>query len=311
MRWQRIRARVLWSTVTSIVIAAGVSEVIALRHERRARELEPCANRLREFWFALICYRDTPPGSGSFPPGTVPGEGIPPERRLSWVTLVYHAFDESQNVNFLFDWPAPWDSEANRAPKILSRDDGGKESVLSLPYLLPYRVMLCPESPAYEKVMRDAKHRRKDFPADIHYVGIAGIGRDSPTLPKGHPRAGVFGYDRQTRMEDIKDGDAETMMLAETSLSNGPWIAGGPTTVRGLDTDHKPYLGEKRQFGGYHPDGAMVLFVDGSVRFVRDSVAPSAFEALSTIAGGEHSSSTLDRAELALPAWNGRRSSPE
>jgi len=57
--------------------------------------------------------------------------------------------------------------------------------------------------------------------------------------------------------------------------------------VRGLDPANQPYLGKGRQFGGSHPGGAMVLFVDGSVHFIRDSIDPRAFEALSTIAGGE------------------------
>ena len=246
----------------------------------------------------------TRPTSVRLPPGTVPAAGIPHEKRLSWVTLVYHFFDESQNVNFVFDKTAPWDSEANRIPKFLSRDDAGRESVVSLAYLPAYLVLLCPESPAYPKFEDASDDFRAKTPAEIHYVGIAGVGRESPTLPKEHPKAGVFGYDRQTRMEDIKDGAADTMMVAETALAIGPWIAGGPATVRGLDPDRKPYAGKGRQFGGNHSGGTMVLFVDGSVRFVRDSIAPSVFEALSTIAGGEHTLSTVESGELVLPARN-------
>jgi hypothetical protein len=107
-------------------------------------------------------------------------------------------------------------------------------------------------------------------------------------LPKGHPRAGVFGYDRQTGLADIIDGAAFTMVVAESGRAKGPWLAGGPATVRGLDPADLPYIGPGCQFGGLHePSGLHVALADGSVRFIRDTINPKVFEALSTIAGGE------------------------
>lgn len=88
-------------------------------------------------------------------------------------------------------------------------------------------------------------------------------------------------------IEDIKDGTSTTMLLAETVSIRGPWTAGGPGTVRGLDPSQQPYIGAKRQFGGAHRGGAMVAFADGSVRFLSGSIDSKVFEALSTIAGGE------------------------
>jgi prepilin-type processing-associated H-X9-DG protein len=128
-----------------------------------------------------------------------------------------------------------------------------------------------------------------------HYVGISGVGLDSPTLPKGHPRAGVFGYDRRTSVSDIKDGLSSTMMLAETAVNIGPWTAGGPTTMRALDPVRKPYIGPGRPFGGNHRGGLNVAFADGSVRFLRETIDPKVFEALSTVAGGEPLPAGWDR----------------
>ena len=129
-------------------------------------------------------------------------------------------------------------------------------------------------------------------PVPTPYIGIAGVGIDAPSLPKSNTRSGVFGYDRQTTLADIKDGPATSMMIAESGRMNGPWLQGGPATVRGLDTANMPYIGFGRQFGGRHPACVLIAFADGSVRAVDERINPRVFEALSTIAGGE-----------SLPAW--------
>jgi hypothetical protein len=119
------------------------------------------------------------------------------------------------------------------------------------------------------------------------YIGIAGVGTDAPFLPKGHPRSGVFGYERRTALSEITDGAGFTMIVAESARVRDSWLAGGPATVRGLDTAELPYIGIGRQFGGLHPNGVLAAFADGSVHFIRDTTNPKVVEALSTIAGGE------------------------
>jgi prepilin-type processing-associated H-X9-DG protein len=77
------------------------------------------------------------------------------------------------------------------------------------------------------------------------------------------------------------------MLIVETNVAIGMWTEGGPATIRGLDPAKQPYIGKGRQFGGSHPEGVQVLFVDGSVHVIRDSIEPRVFEAMATIAGGE------------------------
>jgi hypothetical protein len=124
-------------------------------------------------------------------------------------------------------------------------------------------------------------------PNSAIFVGIAGLGVDAPKLPQGDPRAGVFGDNRVVTLADIADGLSQTMMVADSTLKSGPWFAGGRNTVRGLDPTLQPYIGPGRQFGGIHGQGSLVLMADGSVKYVKDSVAPIVLEAMSTMAGGE------------------------
>jgi prepilin-type processing-associated H-X9-DG protein len=163
---------------------------------------------------------------------------------------LYHSIDQSQ----------PWDGPANS------------------PWAgLPVGILRCPST---TRVAEPA-------PQPTTTIGIAGLGIDSPSVPTTDPRAGIFGYDRQTTLADIKDGAANTMLLAETSRGIGCWLQVGPATVRGLDPANKPYIGPGRQFGGLHDGTAVVAMADGSVRVLGESIDPKVFEALSTIAGSE------------------------
>lgn len=190
------------------------------------------------------------------------------------------AFDFlTQGLQLMIDSMRPWDWPANLRPLFRHTSTTGDPP----PYTTSARdcgdFLQCPSRRV---------NAPPNAPAPAGYVGISGLGIDAAALPPGHPRAGVFGYDRATRLDDIKDGASATMLLAETVLVGGPWTAGGPATIRGLDPSHQPNIGPRRQFGGAHRGGAMVAFADGSVRFLRESIEPEVFEALSTVAGGEH-----------------------
>jgi hypothetical protein len=129
-----------------------------------------------------------------------------------------------------------------------------------------------------------------------HFVGIAGIGLDSPMLPNNAanlPKLGVFGYDRATALKEITDGPANTIaVIMVPSASQGPWIAGGGSTVRGVAADGNPL----EQFllpSIFNPKtkskerGTYAIMADGKVRFIPASMPAATFLALCTIAGGE------------------------
>jgi prepilin-type processing-associated H-X9-DG protein len=222
-----------------------------VRWAREGARRAQCVSNLKQIGVAIHIYQEK---NGCFPIGTIANPDLPLERRLGWNYLTPSCY-------------------ANYAPLT----PGELRLAVDDPALLPIRsdppgLVLCPTL------------QNKD---SANYVGIAGLGPDSPSLPKNHPRAGFFGDDRVVSSADLLDGSANTMMIVESSRPAGPWFAGGRATVRGLDPAHQPYIGIGRQFGGIHPGGVNVLMADGSIHFVKDSVDPKVFEAMSTIAGGE------------------------
>jgi Protein of unknown function (DUF1559) len=254
-----------WSIRRMMLVIAGVAVLLGgyVGWERiyPARDgctrTNQCASNLRNVILATLGHVDA---KGQFPTATGPDASLPPESRLSWYAAITPDLDEA-GLYQRIDKSGPWDSLANAS--IAGKRIG---------------VLTCPDAPGAP-------------PGGLiptPFIGIAGLGADAPSLPMGHPRAGVFGYDRQTTLADITDGTAFTMVIAESGRMTGSWLSGGPATVRGLDTTEQPYIGPGRQFGGLHPGtGAWVAYADGSVHFIRDSSDPRIFEALSTIAGGE------------------------
>lgn len=129
-----------------------------------------------------------------------------------------------------------------------------------------------------------------------HFVGMGGVGPEAPRLPKDHPKAGIFGYDRKTALADVRDGVSTTIMMIQVRDVFGPWIQGGGATVRAAQS--QPYIGATSGFGSPGDTGVMTIFADGSVRFLSKDIDPKVFEALCTINGSE----TIDLSKLAQPA---------
>jgi prepilin-type processing-associated H-X9-DG protein len=261
-----------------VLIGAGLL-FTAVNKLREADRRAQCNNNLMIIGSSFRNYLES---NGCFPPGTVPNKVLPPEKRLSWMVETYPYIEA---VWFRFDRDKAWDAEENLVPNVTNKTRGTpKERIREK--VGECRLFRCPGNPNKAEPGR---------PGLSHYVGIAGVGKNAAELSLRtadesaiRRDVGFFGYDRTIKPEDIKDGLATTLAVAETRADNGPWTAGGPSTVRNLDPQNLPYLRSEGQFGGiHHAGGAMVLFVDGSTRFIRESISPEVFEALATIAGGE------------------------
>src|SRR5262245_13404432 len=155
---------------------------------REAANRARCQDHLRQVgWFAMWSYTDRelafPKGiddpkrllslpadanvdlNRTFPPGTIANPVLPPEQRLSWMLLLV-PYVGSENVQKEFDLGQGWSAEANH------------QGICNL--IRPY---VCPSQ--YQPVPPDT-------PNVTNYIGMAGIGRDAPTLMQSDPRAGFL-----------------------------------------------------------------------------------------------------------------------
>lgn len=253
----------------AVVVAGGL--VTWIVRGRALQDRVYCQDHLRELAqfgaaFAAAQAKKEPVPVDAVPPGTVVLPGVPPESRLSWVVPLLPGFNQKRQdtsaVLAAIDAGKPWEAGANQA---------AARAVL--------RALACPANvPAVPP----------GEPAPTMYVGVAGLGADAATLPLGPPvppRAGSFRYDTPTPFAAFADGTSYTLLFLETNRDPGPWLRGGPGTVRGL-LDAPPLLGMGSQFGGNHGGGANAAMADGGVRLFTERTAPAVLRALATIAGG-------------------------
>lgn len=226
----------------------------AVQQAREAARRSQSKNNMKQIGLALHNYHDVYNG---FPAGTHQNDKLKAEKRLSWQADILPFIDQAPLFQQI-DFKKAWDDETN--DRIAQT---------------PIAVLLHPSIPVHT----DGKY------AVTHYVGIAGLGKDAPLLPVTDKRAGVFGYNRITRIQNITDGTSNTIAVAEAGKDFGPWSAGGPSTIRAFTK--KPYIKGPDGIGGYTVGGVHVLLTDGSVRFVSENIDPTVLEALTTIAGGE------------------------
>jgi prepilin-type processing-associated H-X9-DG protein len=263
------------SVVVIVLLICGGLLTMWISRVRECAMRQECKSNLRLIGMGLNNYAVF---HVTFPRGTVANEALDPEKRLSWYLEAWGYVGDGQ-IELLLDKTKAWDCEENLS--VMGRGTGEEKA-----FTLNLRDYRCPAN---------SSPMDPHLPSPTHYVGISGVGLSAAIRPDGYPQIGVFGYDRATRILEITRGTSTVMMVCETACDTGPWTAGGPPTVRGLDTDSAPYLGLNGQFSGMHrypfgwilssPYATNVLFVDGSVRSFTDSLDPRLFEAMATIAG--------------------------
>jgi prepilin-type processing-associated H-X9-DG protein len=279
--------------IATATLALGLIALAVMQLWRVSGRVE-CANNLGQIGLAVQAYHND--NERLYPRGTFGPADLAPEQRLSFHAgiLTYLQQRPGTNVNYrqvfsTLDFKQAWDADVHKTalqttiPTYVCRDDGG---------VLP------------------------DQPGLTHYIGITGLGSDAARLPKDHPCAGFFGYDRQIGDNDVAEHTSYLIMVTETAVDNGPWLAAAGPTLRAAPTNDRNLpqqvaslvgattqsdgpgplvaapllsltpaegmscLGPGRPFGGLHQGGANALHVDGSVLFLSDTIHAQVFRQL-------------------------------
>jgi len=241
--------------VGSVGATATVPVLVALllpavQQAREAARRTQSRNNLKQIGLGLHSYHDV---YKHFPTGTVENENLSPEERLGWAVSILPFMDQF-NLHEQINMDAGWQQQ----PEFI------QETAI----------------PTY---VNPSMPRHEGPGGQIDYIGVAGIGIDAASLDNDDPKAGIFGYDRKTRIRDITDGTSHTMMVSD-SQEPQPWMR-GRRTIRGFSAE--PYVNGPDGFGSPHSGGMHILMADGSVQFISEFVDPTIIEAMATKAGGE------------------------
>lgn len=287
-----LRARPAFTLIELLVVIAIIAILMglllsAVQKVREAAARAKCLNNVKQIALALHNHHDT---YGYFPPGI---RFNTPTR--SWVPDIL-PFIEQQNVSY--DLKQDWDAPANRAA-IQAR----------------LKLFICPSSP------RSIEYDNATFPAFNMGIGDYTVTHGVNSgycLLAGWPIIqpadwnGIMGYE-PCRIAHITDGTSSTFLVVEDAGRPDLWrmgrkaigssYSGGwadPNYELALDGSDTLYTGQGQGFGtcvmnctndnevySFHPGGAIMAYADGSVRFLRDTIRPQVFAALTTKAGDE------------------------
>jgi prepilin-type N-terminal cleavage/methylation domain-containing protein/prepilin-type processing-associated H-X9-DG protein len=298
-------------SIIGIVVALLLPAVQAAREAARRAQ---CSNNLKQIGLALHGYHDLWQG---FPPAylTRHADGLELGTGWAWGTLILPHLDQRP----LYD-AANFDlgfGDVSTPPAYL----GLKENVTVRQTGLS--TFLCPGAGGGEGPIDLGEGSTHLAISPGQYVASAGWLDSSRTPILG---TGILFPNSRVSIADVSDGTSATLMIGERSrnLADAAWPgsfgshstlaplctkAGWPTQscvgmmfllmgrtgpssdvvsggIPGGNTPNHPAAGADG-FWSRHPGGCNFLFCDGSVRFVKATIAPDTFASLATRSGGE------------------------
>ncbi len=285
-----------FTLIELLVVIAIIAVLIALllpavQQAREAARRSQCINNLKQHGLALHNYHDT---YNVFPPG--------------WIGVLANAAHTEGPSGFA--WGAhtlPYIDQATLYSRINfdvslldSSNDVARKTVIGL--------FRCPSDPSAEIWQLGAEGNPTNILATLpsaNYVGSFGtLGPEDLCVAAPFPAAqcrgdGMFSHNSKIRMADIADGTSNTVLLGEhrsdrTLNWNSTWVG----MVPGGEEAHARFIGVSDHtpnhpalhiddFSSWHTGGVHLLFGDGRVRFLTQSVDLGLFRAIATRAGNE------------------------
>jgi prepilin-type N-terminal cleavage/methylation domain-containing protein/prepilin-type processing-associated H-X9-DG protein len=297
-----VQARRALTLIELLVVIAIIGVLIglllpAVQKVREAANRMMCSNNLKQLGLALHTFHDT---HKKFPPGNVTGPfpeaGVTNPVEHGWAPYILPFIDQKPLLD-LYRWDLPMYDPGNQ-----------KVAAQKLP------IFQCPSAPEQDRFMTfgafswGGKGACGDY-APAFYVDSVLVLRG--WIPQPADYRGVLEPNHMTRMSEITDGTANTILLVEDAGRPRQWragragpaqtISGGPwsgfhtgITLQGssLDGQTRPGLcaincTNDHEVYSFHPGGANAVFADGSVHFLKADINIRVLAALVMRAGGE------------------------
>jgi hypothetical protein len=232
-------------------------------------------SRVHDLAQALMAYRDSQKGlpRGTFDrplPTSRAGRPYAPNERVSWMADLL-PFLGLSDLHGRIDFKKSWKD----------KDNLGAATTL-VPQFLDPRTPTSSWWYRYPGLNVEV--------ATTQFVALAGVGIDAANFRADDPavqtKLGAFGYDRVTRLADLKDRTSHTALVVQApSTVRRPWLAGGGATVQGVAPTRSIQPFVSTQHNGKR--GTLMVMADGSVRFVNENVSDDVFKAMVTIRGSD------------------------
>ena len=299
---RRSRFRPGFTLIELLVVIAIIAVLIALllpavQACREAARRSQCVNNLMQLGIALKSYE------GAFevlPPGVVNPTGpivnAPSGYHFNWIAQILPFLDQRAVANNLNFDAGVYDSA-----------NGTTRSVL-------LNVLLCPSSPGPTRMATSGPGQNlSDQPALSSFAA----NYSDAEVPIDTTNNGVFFLNSHIRYEDLADGSSQTLFIGEKLTTGGElgWASGTSATLRNagwkinggaggpiipppvptnpaggtppVATPNPP--AQSLPVGGYssrHPGGCNFTLGDGSVRFLKSTIAPTILSRLANRADG-------------------------